>query len=263
MKELEVKVLDIDIQSIKKRLDALGAYYKWEGLQRVWVFDVPTLYSRVCELLQLINDENFNDSIVVIEKALSIALEIKNCFPQLSGKADEFLSMIKVIERVDEQTNLVSNFFSDIAIIEPIKRFCVNDRKWVRVRSDNRHSTITIKEICGSDCGLQDVNEYEVEVTDVDSTIAILKELGIVYRNYQEKQRISYTYKNSKIDIDSWPYIKPYLEIEAESSDLINEILKDLNINSREYTVVSCNTSEIYSRSGLDIYKFRELRFPK
>lgn len=261
MKELEVKILDIDVNLIKSKLLEIGAYRKWEGMQKVWVFDVPTLYGRTCELLQLIENPNYKEYSVIIEKAQAIAHELKVCCPQLSEKTDSFFSIIN--GKIWDPVCLIKDFFADATIMDIIKKLGINKYKWVRIRSDDKHSTMTVKEIGNSNCNLQDVNEYEMEIANVESSIAILKEIGLFHRNYQEKYRISYSYKNSEIDIDFWPYINPYVEIEAENPSLIKEILEDIDINPDVHKVLSCNTAEIYSMSGLDIYEYKELRFPK
>ena len=44
--EKEIKVLDIDIEKIKKKLESLGARLKSDGIQKIYVYDLPSIYSR-------------------------------------------------------------------------------------------------------------------------------------------------------------------------------------------------------------------------
>ena len=52
--------------------------------------------------------------------------------------------------------------------------------------------------------------------------------------------------------------IPPYAEIEGESDEQIDKIVQRLNLSDKE--IVSCNTSEVYKKYGIDIYQYRELR---
>ena len=98
-----------------------------------------------------------------------------------------------------------------------------------------------------------------MEVPSIESGNSILEQLGFSFRNYQEKNRITYIFNDTEIDIDSWPLIPPYLEIEGESDEQINSILKELDLSDKE--MISCNTADVYKKYGIDIYQYRELKF--
>ena len=106
---------------------------------------------------------------------------------------------------------------------------------------------------------MQPVMETEIEIPSIESGNAILEQLGFSFRNYQEKKRTRYILDNAEIDIDSWPLIPPYLEIEGESDEQIESLIKKLGLSDKE--IVSCNTAEVYEKYGLDIYQYRQLKF--
>ena len=86
-----------------------------------------------------------------------------------------------------------------------------------------------------------------------------LESIGICKRSYQEKRRYSYIYKDAEIEIDIWPIIDPYLEIECDNDDTINEIIDKLNLKDKK--IVSINTEELYKEKGIDIKTISELKF--
>ena len=86
----------------------------------------------------------------------------------------------------------------------------------------------------------------------------MLEELGLAYRNYQEKRRITYLIDGIEVDIDFWPMIPPYMEIEAESKEEIDGIIEKLGLTDLD--IVSCNTEDVYKKYDIDIYEYSELK---
>ena len=86
-----------------------------------------------------------------------------------------------------------------------------------------------------------------------------LESIGVARRSYQEKIRYSYIYKNAEIEIDIWPLIKPYMEIECDDENLINEIIEKLELKNNE--IVSLNTEQLYKKIGIDVHSMSELKF--
>lgn len=105
-------------------------------------------------------------------------------------------------------------------MVNSIKRYVydfnpINKNKWIRLRTDGKTSTLTIKEIVDKN-EIDGTNEIEIEVSSFENANKILNELGYVARNYQENKRIKYTLDGVEIDIDFWPLIPPYVEIEGK-----------------------------------------------
>ena len=106
---------------------------------------------------------------------------------------------------------------------------------------------------------IQKVKEYEIEVSDLEETNNLLESLGIVRRNYQEKIRYSYTYKSAEIELDIWPNLEPYMEIECDDQNVMNEVIDLLEFNDKR--IVSMNTEQLYKEKGIDILKISDLKF--
>lgn len=130
--------------------------------------------------------------------------------------------------------------------------------KWIRLRSNGKKSTLTIKEIVNSN--IDGTKELEVEVSDFEETNMILNKLGYKHRNYQENHRIQYMFGDIEIDIDSWPLIPTYLEIEANSEEEVLNFVNKLGMETKK--VVTLDVEAIYREIyGVDIMKIEDLRF--
>lgn len=132
------------------------------------------------------------------------------------------------------------------------------ENKWIRLRSNGLKTTLTIKEIENSNI-VGGTKELEIEVSDFNATNEMLKELGYNYRNYQENKRITYMLSNVEIDIDSWPNIPTYVEVEGYNEESVLDIVKQINIDNNE--VVTYGVTDIYSKYGIDVLKTKELMF--
>lgn len=266
--EKEIKILNIEIEQLKRKLDMLGANLKNDGIQKIYVYDLPSIYARFYDcMMQLDKCSKPYDIEICKNKLKTLFLEIDNL---LTKKQQENLSTaigykhLKDILSISD-INRFKNVLSTPEVIKIIKQFSINPNKWIRLRETNGKTTITIKHILNEELQaeygtkMQPVLETEMEVPSIESGNAILEQLGFSFRNYQEKKRTTYVLDNTEIDIDSWPLIPPYLEIEGESDEQINKIVQKLELSDKE--MVSCNTAEVYKKYGIDIYQFRELRF--
>lgn len=110
------------------------------------------------------------------------------------------------------------------------------DHKWIRLRTDGRKTTLTIKKL--ESLEIDGTKELEIEVSDFDETDMILNELGYTAHTYQENKRIRYMLNGVEFDIDSWPYIPTYLEIEGKSEESVKEMVKLLNVDESKITTI-------------------------
>ena len=172
--EYEVRILEINVDSIKKKLDEVGATFEWDRVQRRYVYDF--------------------------------------------------------IPKVDS--------------------------KWIRLRTNSIKSTLTIKDLVTSK--IDGTRELEVEVSDFDNTNKILEELGYTPRNYQENRRIQYKLDGVEIDIDYWPMIPTYLEIEGSSEEEVYKIVEKLGYKLEDTT--TRDVEGIYNDYGHDVMEIKDLR---
>lgn len=103
---------------------------------------------------------------------------------------------------------------------------------------------ITFKESAPSKKDVRVNNEYTTEISSATNMGKILEELGLVEQYKGEKERISYSYKGQRFDIDIWDrsvYPEPYMEIEFTNVDLMDEIIEDLGLDKENVTTDSIN----------------------
>ena len=75
------------------------------------------------------------------------------------------------------------------------------------------------------------MEEIEVIVSDFDKTAELILAMGFVEKFYQENKRIRWIKDGVEFDIDTWPELEPYLEIEATSWKKIDEAARELGLN--------------------------------
>lgn len=108
------------------------------------------------------------------------------------------------------------------------------DHKWIRLRTDGNKTTLTIKKIESFE--IDGTKEMEIEVSNFEETNRMLEEMGYKAHTYQENKRIRYMLDGVEFDIDSWPYIPTYLEIEGKSEEAVKNMMKLLEVDKTKAT---------------------------
>lgn len=117
---------------------------------------------------------------------------------------------------------------------------------YARVRDFNGKSILTFKRrLPGTKYKTSE--EIETIVADGDAMGGILLALGLKLRRTDEKDRESYRVNDILFEIDHWPTVPHYLEIEASSEAKVEEGLKLLGI-PRDGRVTSERLDEILKR---------------
>lgn len=130
--------------------------------------------------------------------------------------------------------------------------------KWIRLRTNGKVTTLTYKDIVSNT--IDGTKEIEFEVEEFNKANEFLEKIGFKKRSYQENERISYILNNVEIDIDSWPMIPTYMEIEGNSEEEIINMKNILDINETKVTTLNCD--DIYKQIyKIDISKIKELKF--
>ena len=266
--EKEVKVLNVNKQELIHKLETLHAIKIEEGIQKIYIYDIQPINSRFRDcLMQLSNISKEYEFDICRRKMNEIFAELDDLITENEKNILNNNYGEKYFKRIIEKTedkDLVK-VFSDNKIVNIVEKHGLNPNKWIRLRSTNGRATLTVKHLINSEVILenkktiQKVIENEIDVSSIDECNSLLNQLGYSYRNYQEKERITYKLDGIEVDIDSWPLIPTYAEIEADSEKDISSVIEKLNLQDNE--IVSCNTVDIYKKYGLDVYDYRELKF--
>jgi adenylate cyclase, class 2 len=132
-----------------------------------------------------------------------------------------------------------------------------DDTRWMRLRSSGAGTTLAVKRIQHDRIGGTD--EVEVEVGDFDVMNEILGWLGFTPKSYQENRRTSFELDGAEVEIDEWPLLAPYLEIEADSRETVILVAEKLGYD--ESLLTGRNTIDLYAEAGIDLNAYARLTF--
>lgn len=102
---------------------------------------------------------------------------------------------------------------------------------WVRVRDEGDKCTLAYKQL--NDRSLHGTKEVNVIVDSFDDTCLLLEQIGLEAKSYQETKRESWLFDDAQIEIDEWPWIKPFIEIEAPTENELYAIVDKLGLNMK------------------------------
>ena len=76
--EKEIKVLDIDVHGMEMKLKEIGATFKGEKFQKIFTYDVPSIYHRYLEIKELLKESHellYNNNLIKLE---TLFLEVED-----------------------------------------------------------------------------------------------------------------------------------------------------------------------------------------
>jgi len=117
---------------------------------------------------------------------------------------------------------------------------------YIRVRNEGNLIRLSIKVTADENGNLSDQKELDVEVSDFDKTVEILKTLGVKFNRIQETLREEWEYKGANITIDTWPGLDTYSEIETSSEEKVKEIAQELGLDWDNKIITAA--AEVYTK---------------
>jgi adenylate cyclase class 2 len=100
---------------------------------------------------------------------------------------------------------------------------------WVRVRDEGNKATLSYKQL--NDRSLHGTKEVNVVVSDFEDTCNFLKNIGMIQKSYQVTKRESWILDGVEIEIDTWPWIPQYVELEGESESEVRSVATKLGLS--------------------------------
>lgn len=98
-----------------------------------------------------------------------------------------------------------------------------------------------------------------MEVENFEKTNEILENMGIKSKGYQENKRTQYVLNGVEIDIDSWPMIPTYVEIEGKNEEEVMSTLELLDLPKDKVTTLDVDS--VYKKYGIDLKDIKVLKF--
>lgn len=137
---------------------------------------------------------------------------------------------------------------------------------FIRIRDEGDKVSLTYKRRMSPDekATIDSTRELETTVGDFDTTLAIFGASGWHYTTFQESRREVWRLGDVEIVIDEWPWIKPYIEIEADSEEKVKRTADALGFDWSHATFGSVDV--IYNRDYPDmivrgVIDIKEVRF--
>lgn len=106
------------------------------------------------------------------------------------------------------------------------------ENAFIRIRDEGDKTTLTFKrrdKLQGDT--INNTKEIEVAVSDFDTTVELFREAGWEYKTFQESKRETWKLGDAEVVIDEWPWLKPYIEIEASTEDEVKQAAATLDFD--------------------------------
>ncbi|RJO80225.1 CYTH domain-containing protein [Nocardia panacis] len=122
---------------------------------------------------------------------------------------------------------------------------------WIRLRNEGTRSTLTLKHVTDATT-IDGTTEIETTVGDLPAMAEILAKLGLRQVRYQENYREEWQFADVVFDLDTWPGLPPFLEIEGPSETAVRLAAERLDLDYA--TARFGSVDEVYkSETGRDI----------
>jgi adenylate cyclase class 2 len=150
-----------------------------------------------------------------------------------------------------QETRLVVDWYRLIGVKEG------EDNWFLRIRSKaNGKHEVTWKAKSDLIGIVRRHKEINFEIAEPEQLADLFCEIGLEKYAHQEKDRLSFDYKDWKFDIDQYPGMPAYLEIEGKSEESIKEAIKLLDLGNNK-TWAKGERILIQDTYGLDWYNMK------
>lgn len=140
----------------------------------------------------------------------------------LRAKLEELGATLKQPERLMRRKNL--DF--------PDRRLDKELNGWIRVRDEGDKITLSYKQV--NDRTLHGTKEVNVIVDDFDTTCQFLEAIGITVKTYQETKRESWLLDDVQIELDEWPWVPAYVELEGPNEAAVKQVAESLGFAMKD-----------------------------
>ncbi len=134
-----------------------------------------------------------------------------------------------------------------------------NEGKFVRLRVTSNKNVLTYKHIYSET--ISGAEEVELNIESPNRMKLFLEKIGLVQFRVQQKKRHSFKIDNVYLDIDQWPLIPPYLEIEGPSEVEVMRVANVIGLDWEKATFIDAR--KIIESYGYDVSKYTYFTFEK
>src|SRR3989338_2779634 len=125
--------------------------------------------------------------------------------------------------------DLGEDFLSEVIFYDKAGRWQYKEKKFVRIRQTKTGVFLAFKH--NEEDTATGTKEIEVEVGDFEKTKALLEEIGLAAFRENEKKRRTFLLGDVTVDIDTWPSVPTYVELEGPSEKSLKAAAKKLGLD--------------------------------
>ncbi len=100
---------------------------------------------------------------------------------------------------------------------------------YIRVRDEGDKVTLTYKQFAS--LLIDGAQEVEVVTSSFEDTVKIFTAIGLEVVSLQESKRETWKNENCEVVLDEWPWLDPYIEIEAFTESVVREVSQQLGLD--------------------------------
>ena len=104
-----------------------------------------------------------------------------------------------------------------------------DEERFLRLRKIDEKTTLTYKE--HSVHTIDGTYELEFGIDDYEKAELLFEKIGLLPFRHQEKKRHTFQFNNVTVDIDTWPKIPTYVELEGDSEYALKDTAEKLGFN--------------------------------
>lgn len=259
--ELEIKLLNVDVDKMKSKLSSIpGVKYKKEVIQKIYTYDC---YDPIIMYELMLKDYKITKSKYSLKKLISY---LKSLHPIMSDDDKKIINSVTKYSYLEDYisdniNNVDIKLLNDRRIKKVIKDSKNRFFKWIRLRQNGDKVELTVKYIysVAKEYNIDDVKEIEIKVDSFEEANKLVEEMGYYHKKLVEKKRTTYVYRDTSIEIDEWPLIPAYIEIEGTNVNTIYDIANELGYKKEETKIM--NTEDVFLDNGIDLNDYEILTF--
>jgi adenylate cyclase class 2 len=132
---------------------------------------------------------------------------------------------------------------------------------WVRLRDEGDKVTLSYKQL--QDRTVNGTKEISITVNNFEQTANLLTALGLESKSIQETRRESWKIGSVEVEIDTWPWIPSFVEIEADSEESLQKTAELLGFDYSKVLHGSVETAyqAIYDVTDDELNYTKEIKF--
>lgn len=179
-----------------------------------------------------------------------MSIEIETRFLEIDKQ--ELISKLKTFNAIDNgEVRLDEIIFYDKDLT------WMNENKFVRLRKKNKNIKLTFKS--NKEQKVDSAKEIEFDISGIEDARLFLEAIGLVQYRIVEKYRHTFRLGNVTLDIDTWPKIPVYVELEGDSVEELKKVADMLGFDWGNR--FDADARYVFKKYGFDFDNIKTITF--